>query len=516
MITKAYLTKIIYALMGIAVFACFGAVVYANHLVKAAGGMGMTMDYEDALFQTEGVMDVSIQMQEEDWEAMLADAISETYYACDVTINGTTVQNVGIRPKGNTSLTAIASDPDTDRYSFKLEFDHYVDGQSCLGLDKLILNNHYADATYMKEAIVYDMYRYLDADASLCQYAKVSVNGAYWGAYLALEAVEESFLLRNYGTLNGTLYKPEGMEMGRGRQGMPEGEPDFSDKKEMQPPPEDGKKRGSFLPGGKEGFPGAVSHGGADLNYVDDEIESYTALWEGAVTEVKESDCRRVVQALSHIQEGTKLRQYLSVDNVLKYMAVHAFSVNLDSLSGNMPHNYYLYEWDGALNILPWDYNLSFGGMEASKDGGATEMVNDPIDTPFRGTQFFDALLENESYRRQYHAYLRQLAGKYASGDAFTETYQNMRNKIDALVEADPTAFYTFEEYEAAAGMLYEAVQLRAQSVLGQLAGSIPSTSDGQKENPDSLLDASAIDLETMGVMRMGKEKMLQSDLKKQ
>lgn len=143
-------------------------------------------------------------------------------------------------------------------------------------------------------------------------------------------------------------------------------------------------------------------------------------------------------------------------------------------------------------------------------------MVNDPIDTPFRGTQFFDALLENESYRRQYHAYLRQLAGKYASGDAFTETYQNMRNKIDALVEADPTAFYTFEEYEAAAGMLYEAVQLRAQSVLGQLAGSIPSTSDGQKENPDALLDASAIDLETMGVMRMGKEKMLQSDLKKQ
>ena len=61
----------------------------------------------------------------------------------------------------------IASDPDTDRYSFKLEFDHYIKGQTCYGLDKLILNNNYADATNMKEA------------------------------------VEDSFMLRNYGTEDG-------------------------------------------------------------------------------------------------------------------------------------------------------------------------------------------------------------------------------------------------------------------------------------------------------------------------
>ena len=66
-----------------------------------------------------------------------------------------------------TSLSSIASDPDTDRYSFKLEFDHYIEGQTCYGLDKLILNNNYADATNMKEA------------------------------------VEDSFMLRNYGTEDG-------------------------------------------------------------------------------------------------------------------------------------------------------------------------------------------------------------------------------------------------------------------------------------------------------------------------
>ena len=63
-----------------------------------------------------------------------------------------------------------------------------MDGQTCFGLDKLILNNNYADATNMKEALIYDMYQYLGADASLYNYAEISVNGEYWGVYLALEA----------------------------------------------------------------------------------------------------------------------------------------------------------------------------------------------------------------------------------------------------------------------------------------------------------------------------------------
>ena len=55
----------------------------------------------------------------------------------------------------------------------------------------------------MKEAVVYDMYQYLDVDASLYNYAKICVNGDYRGMYPALEAVEDSFMLRNYGTEDG-------------------------------------------------------------------------------------------------------------------------------------------------------------------------------------------------------------------------------------------------------------------------------------------------------------------------
>ena len=216
MVTNKYITKIASVIMAVAVIVCFLAYGFSEKIQEAYGKDMVTMAYESKLFDTDEIMDVDILMDEDDWQEMLDNAISEEYYSCDVMINGKTFYSVGIRPKGNTSLSSIASDPDTDRYSFKLEFDHYIEGQSCYGLDKLILNNNYADATNMKEAIVYDMYQYLGVDASLYNYARISVNGDYWGVYLALEGVEDSFMLRNYGTQDGNLYKPEIMGVGGG------------------------------------------------------------------------------------------------------------------------------------------------------------------------------------------------------------------------------------------------------------------------------------------------------------
>ena len=354
-----------------------------------------------------------------------------------------------IRPKGNTRLTSIASDPTTDRYSFKLEFDHYVDGQTCFGLDKLILNNNYADATNMKEALIYDMYQYLGADASLYNYAKLSVNGEYWGVYLALEAVEDSFLLRNYGVQDGELYKPDSMNIGGGKDfgDFNADDIDFGDLDlgDMTPPdrnaaPAEQKTAAAGerpaddfgFGGGKGGF--SMSGGGADLNYTDDELDSYETIWDGEITDTTKADHKRVVTALKNISEGNALEDYMDVDNLLRYMAVHVFSVNEDSLSGMMAHNYYLYEAGGKLNFIPWDYNLALGGMGRSND--ATSVVNDAIDNAFSGTSFFDTLMADEAYHSQYYAYLQQLVSEYIDGDGFDAFYTRVRSQIDALVDA--------------------------------------------------------------------------------
>lgn len=551
MISYKHITKIIGALMAAAVAFCLWVMAFSREAVEVMSSAGVSMAYETVLFDTDEPMRIDIQMAQEEWEEMLENAIAEEYYVCDVLINDQKICNVGVRPKGNTSLSSIAMNPDTDRFSLKLEFDHYVEGQTCLGLDKLILNNNYADATNMKEAVVYDMYQYLGADASLYNYAEISVNGAYLGVYLALEAVEESFLMRNYGTVEGELYKPDSMNMGGGdrsgdfggqppqpggdggdvgkgrrmerdreaepgqgqtlgKEGFPEtGEPDFesgmptgeeefdfADGEERRPP-DMGK-----MPGGGPSMGGG---NGANLNYTDEDLSSYSDIWDGEVTNTGQRDHRRVVTALKNISEGTDLEQYLDVDNILKYMAVHAFSVNLDSLSGNMAHNYYLYEYNGMLNILPWDYNLSFGGMNHGAEGGASEVVNDAVDTPFAGTAFFDALLENETYLSRYHEYMRQLAQEYVLGGRFQEVYQGIRSQIDMLVETDPTALYSYDEYEAGAEMLYRTVVLRAESVRGQIDGTIPATDEAQRADAADLVDASEIDISVMGAMDMGR-----------
>ena len=134
----------------------------------------------------------------------------------------------------------------------------------------------------------------------------------------------------------------------------------------------------------------------------------------------------------------------------------------------------------------------------------ATSVINDAIDTPFSITNFFDALLENEEYLTKYHEYLNELVENYVNGGEFEKTYERIRSQIDSLVETDPTAFYTYEEYEKAAQMLCQVVQLRADSVQGQLDGTIPSTDDGQKEDSSSLIDGSDIDLSVMGTFSGG------------
>ena len=460
--------------MLLAVGLCLAAIVFSDRLAAAAGTTGVSLEYESKLFDTSQILDVNILINEDDWNNLLKNAISEEYYTCDVQINGETFYQVGIRPKGNTSLSTIVNDPDTDRYSFKLEFDQYIDGQTCYGLDKLILNNNYADAASMKEAMIYDMFQYLGADASLYNYAKISVNGEYWGVYLALEAVEDSFLLRNYGTANGNLYKPEGMGLGNG--------------------------------GGSP----ASGSGGADLNYTNDELDSYSVIWDGEVTDSGKSDHKRVISTLKNIAEGTDLEQSMDIDNLLHYMAVHIFSVNDDSLSGTMAHNYYLYESSGKLNLIPWDYNLALGGMNAGGMGpgirtsGASSVINSPIDDAFSSTDFFDTLMADETCHSQYYTYLQQLVEGYVNGGGFETFYTRTRSLIDSLVETDPTAFYTYEEYNTAAETLYQVVSLRGESILGQINGTIPSTREAQQSDSSALVDASDLDLTVMGTMNAG------------
>lgn len=456
---------------------------------KADGGT--TMGYEDKLFDTSSVHTINIVM--DDWDEFISNAESEEYYACTLEIDGETYKNVAIRGKGNTSLTKVAA-YGNDRYSFKVEFDRYDSSVTYHGLDKLCLNNIIQDNTYMKDYLCYRLMAEMGVASPLCSYVYVSVNGSDWGLYLAVEGVEESFLQRNYGSDYGELYKPDSQSMGGGR-----GNGKGFDMDDFDPAENAGN---NAKPDGKGGGrDGMNSSDDTLLKYIDDDPDSYSNIFDNAKTDISKSDKKRLIAALKTLS-GDEPEQAVDVDAVIRYFVVHNFVLNFDSYTGSMIHNYYLYEDDGQMQMIPWDYNLAFGAFQSA--GGATSLVNYPIDDPVSGGDTSDRpmlawIFQNEEYTELYHKYFAELISTVFDSGEFAQEFDSVVQMISPYVESDPTKFCTYEEFETGAQTLREFCLKRAESISGQLDGSIGSTSDTQERS--TLIDAGSLKISDMGTM---------------
>ena len=526
-------------------------VLFMNGEALGLSASARTPAYESTLFDTSRVHTVDIVI--DDWDAFLETATSEEYTACSVVIDNEAVKNVAIRGKGNTSLSTVAS-MDSERYSFKIEFDNYETGKTWKGLDKLCLNNLIQDNTYMKDYLAYRLMSEFGVDAPLRSYVWVTVNGEPWGLYLAVEAVEDSFLDRVYDG-KGELYKPDSMSMGGGgpghgrefnmedffdenadamgfpwNRGSSEGESAQAEQTEdrgafpqpsgggkgERPQRPDGENGPSFPPSGESsdrpempggfggGMPGGFGMGSSDvkLQYTDDDPDSYSNIFENAKTNVTGADKARLIRSLKALGEGEKLEDVLDLDEVLRYFVVHNYLVNGDSYTGSMIHNYYLHEADGRLSMIPWDYNLAFGTFQGRD---ASDAVNDPIDTPLSvsgdgSRPMADWIFQSEEYTELYHRYFSAFLDSVDVDALIDETYA----LIAPYVEKDPTAFCTYKEFETGVAALKSFCEKRTQSVLGQLDGTIPSTDEGQEAEPSALIDASDLTLSDMGSMGGG------------
>lgn len=470
----------------------------------ASDGIG----YENRLFEQGRVHTIDIVM--DGWEDFIAGCEDEEYAACAVVIDGESYRNVGIRAKGNTSLSTVSS-MGSDRYSFKIEFDQYDGAGSYYGLDKLSLNNMIQDTACMKDFLVYRMMDAFGVDAPLCSYAYLTVNGEDWGLYLAVEAVEDAFLQRNYGADHGALYKPDSMNFGGGRgNGMAFDMGDFMDAsqaenrggagKEWSGPPENGGGPGGGGP--SAAMPGGMGSGDVKLQYIDDDPDSYANIFDNAKTGSSPADQARLIQALKTLNGEDGPASAVNAEEVIRYFVVHNFVCNGDSYTGEMVHNYYLYEEDGVLSMIPWDYNLAFGTFRASD---ATETVNSPIDTPVSSGSTGDRPMVDWIFASEEHTELyRQYFSEFLASADLASLIDETAALIAPYVQKDPTKFYSYEEFEAGVGVLREFCLLRAESVSGQLAGTIPSTADGQAADASGLIDASHIDLSDMGSMGGG------------
>ncbi|MBQ9902580.1 MAG: CotH kinase family protein [Clostridia bacterium] len=486
--------------------------------------------YETRLFDQSKVHTLDIVM--DDWDEFIKSCANEEYGACAVVIDGEAYKNVAIRAKGNTSLSSVAN-LGSSRYSFKIEFDHYEDGKSYHGLDKLCLNNLIQDNTYMKDYLAYTLMAAFGADAPLCSFVYITVNGEDWGLYLAVEGIEESFLQRNYGNQYGELYKPDSLSFGGGRgNGKDFSMTDFinknsEDSEDSEETSSESKNTKSFsknsgksrpqMPGnfnpfgtvsgsdmkgknfGKMGF--GMGSSDVKLQYSDDDLENYSNIFNNAKTDVTKADKKRLIASLQSLSEYSDIESVVNVDEVLRYFVVHNFLCNGDSYTGTMIHNYYLYEEDGQLSMIPWDYNLAYGTFSGNN---ATSSVNDPIDSPmsnnFSDRPMMNWILQSAEYTSQYHALFSEFINQFDFASLIESTY----NMIAEYVQKDPTKFCTYEQFQSGVEAIKGFCELRAQSVRGQLSGSIPSTAEGQTADSSALIDASSLSLSDMGTMGSG------------
>ena len=254
--------------------------------------------------------------------------------------------------------------------------------------------------------------------------------------------------------------------------------------------------------GGNFGGFGGMSSSDVKLQYIDDNADSYSNIFSSAKTDITDADKNRLIEALRRLSSGENIESSVYIEEVIRYFVVHNFVVNGDSYTGSMIHNYYLYEKDGKFQMIPWDYNLAFGSFMSM--GGATSSVNDPIDTPLSvdGTgdrPMIDWIFSSEEYTELYHQYFSQFISEYFDSGYFESFIDSTISMISSYVEKDPTKFCTYEEFEKGSGTLKEFCQLRAESVKGQLGGTIGTTSATQVS--ETLIDASSINTSDMGSM---------------
>ncbi len=415
-------------LAGIALVAIFSAFSGKSH--------SSVSPLDTVIFPHDKVIEVYIQIDEAELQKMFDQARQEQYVMCNVVYNGYMIKNVGIRPKGNSSLMHVASSS-SNRYSFKLDFNEFVKGQSLFGITKINLNNGFSDPSFMREYLTYEISQELGLQTPKTTYVALYINDSYFGLYLGVENVDVNFVRDRFTDGLGDLYKPEGK--------------------------------------------------GANLVYIDDNPQSYSGL--ALQTNKETSDKSSAVEMLRILSEGSyeELEEILDTDSFLKYYALCVATGNMDSILGGMYHNYYLYEDGGKFVIIPWDFNMAFGGFPGFGGNSAGSLYIDYPALNMDSLPIVNRLLTNEEYLEKYRLYLGVIVNGYLSDELFGKRIREIASMIDSYVRDDPNSFYSYAQYLASlntyegASSLYAYNSIRVQTITKQLSGELPSRSDGSE-----------------------------------
>ncbi len=157
-----------------------------------------------ALFDDARVSAIYIQLPADSLKKMTDGLVNDRYMPAQfIFFDGIfrdTVKNVGLRLRGNTSLSA-------KKKSFKISFNEFVPGRAYQGVRKLNLRGSHNDPTMIREKLFYDVWAKAGMPVRRVAFVKLYINGEYRGLYSNAEEIDKIWLEKVFGDNDGNLYK---------------------------------------------------------------------------------------------------------------------------------------------------------------------------------------------------------------------------------------------------------------------------------------------------------------------
>ena len=370
-------------------------------------------------YDVDSVREVRLQFSEANWDELLdanKQAGQDERLIGTAIVDGARYDSVGVRYKGNSSYYNTRK-TGSSKLPFNIKINFRIKDQSLPGgYGTLKLSNVFRDPSFLREVMAYEIAGgYLSAPRA--NYVLLYVNDELLGLYNNTESIDKKFLARNFGTGNGIQFKCD---------------PLWS----YQKPNNCGL-------GDK-----------ASLQYLGDEADCYRELYE-IKSKKGWSKLIELTKLLNETPE--RIEEVLDVDAVLWMLAFNNVLVNLDSYTGRLCHNYYLYrDTFGIFHPIPWDMNLNFGGFRFLDEGRQLSVEEMQRMSPFVHYKtsndkrpLITQLMGNSLYRKIYVAHIKSIVQDHLAEAQYLQRGQDIQRGIDAYVQQDSNKLYTYDAFVA-------------------------------------------------------------------
>lgn len=351
----------------------------------------------EKVFSSGEVKRIDLTIDSSEWDAMWSDLddnfgannhspnveFSPMWAKCSIRFEGIDWYNVGVRFKGNSSLTRAYTEGNK-KLSMKLDFDEFEDlypelnNQRFYGFKNLNLNSNFNDSSFIREMVashIFSEFGLAVAQSVPCElYIDYGEGSQYYGLYTIVEEVDDTAIKNYFSDDSGNIYKPE-------------------------------ERAGSFAEGRFDENELRIKNNKKKADYSDAK-----ALYATLNSPDRTSD-----------QQGwmAQLETVFDVDTFLKWLAVNSTIQNWDSY-GSMAHNYYLYNNNGVLTWIPWDHNEAF-------QAGNRGSYNSPSQLGSIGDEWplIKYIITVDEYRARFNGYIKEFVEEIFTPTKMSTLYDN-------------------------------------------------------------------------------------------